>query len=57
MLFALPELALQQYYRSYDVHPDGKRFLMLRTGGGAVTSLSVIVNWRRQFEREGGRSK
>ncbi len=54
LLFALPEMAMQQYYRTYDVHPDGRRFVMLKTGGGAATRLGIILNWRRQFERRGG---
>src|ERR1041385_8502760 len=31
LLFSHPGLALQEFYREYDVHPDGKRFLMLRS--------------------------
>ncbi len=47
-LFSLPEMALQQYYRSYDIHPDGNRFVMLQAGGAATPSLSVIFNWRQR---------
>jgi serine/threonine-protein kinase len=46
LLFSRPEMALQEFYRSYDVHPDGKRFLMLNSGDAAAKSLSVILNWR-----------
>jgi serine/threonine-protein kinase len=45
-LFSRPGLALQDFYRSYDVHPDGKRFLMLGSGDAEARSLSVILNWR-----------
>jgi serine/threonine-protein kinase len=50
-LFSLPEMAVQQYFRSYDIHPDGRRFLMLHTSGSATTSLGVIVNWRQRVAR------
>jgi eukaryotic-like serine/threonine-protein kinase len=45
-LFAGSGFVLQDFYRSYDVHPDGKRFLMLRTGGTEEGRLNVILNWR-----------
>ncbi|MES2305198.1 MAG: protein kinase [Gemmatimonadota bacterium] len=45
LLFSRPEMALQEFYRSYDVHPDGKRFLMLSTGGTESRSLRVVLNW------------
>ena len=45
LLFARPEMSVQQYYRSYDVSPDGKRFIMLMSGGVASRSLNVIFNW------------
>ena len=46
LLFSRPGMALQEFYRSYDVHPDGKRFLMLNSGDAEAKSLSVIFNWR-----------
>jgi Tol biopolymer transport system component/tRNA A-37 threonylcarbamoyl transferase component Bud32 len=46
LLFARPGMALQEFYRSYDVHPDGKRFLMLKTGDAEARDLNVIFNWR-----------
>jgi serine/threonine-protein kinase len=46
LLFARPGLAMQEYYRSYDVHPDGKRFLMLSTGTAEASSFKMILNWR-----------
>ena len=57
LLFTRPEMSVQQYFRSYDVHPDGRRFVMLKTGGGSSTSLGVILNWRRQFEQAGGAAR
>ena len=53
-LFARPEMAVQQYFRTYDIHPDGRRFLMLQTGGSATTSLGVIVNWRERVGQSTG---
>jgi len=46
LLFSRPGMALQEFYRSYDVHPDGKRFLMLSSGDAEVRRLNVIFNWR-----------
>ena len=45
-LFSLPDMQFQQYHRTWDIHPDGRRFLMLRTTGTAAQSLSVIFNWQ-----------
>ena len=52
-LFSRPEMALQEFYRSYDVHPDGKRFLMLSSGDAEARRLSVIFNWRAALGRLG----
>jgi hypothetical protein len=51
LLFSRPGMALQEFYRSYDVHPDGKRFLMLSSGYAEARSLSVIFNWRPALQR------
>jgi serine/threonine-protein kinase len=48
-LFSRPGMALQEFYRSYDVHPDGKRFLMLSSGDAQARRLSVIFNWRPEL--------
>ncbi len=50
MLFSRPGMALQEFYRSYDVHPDGRRFLMLKTGGAEARNLNVIFNWRPEVQ-------
>jgi hypothetical protein len=55
MLFSVTGLALQEYYRSYDVHPDGKRFLVLTSGGIDAKDLNVIFNWRSELEKLSGR--
>jgi serine/threonine protein kinase/Tol biopolymer transport system component len=46
LLFSRPGLRIQEYFRSYDVHPDGQRFLMLSTGASKASSFKVILNWR-----------
>jgi serine/threonine-protein kinase len=51
VLFSSPGLAVQEYYRSYDVQPDGKRFLMLTSGGVDAPDLNVIFNWRTELEQ------
>ena len=42
--------------RSYDVAPDGQRFLMITASGGAEdtsapTSLTVVLNWFEELRR------
>jgi serine/threonine-protein kinase len=53
MLFAGSGFVIQDFYRSYDVQPDGKRFLMLRTGGAEAGRLNVIFNWRPDLAMSG----
>ena len=49
LLFTGQGLTLQDFYRSYDIHPDGRRFLMLEGGAADVGRLSVILNWRPEL--------
>ncbi len=51
LLFSVVGLAQQEYYRSYDVDPTGKRFLMVTSGGVDANSLNVIFNWRAELEK------
>ncbi|HET9294807.1 MAG TPA: protein kinase, partial [Gemmatimonadales bacterium] len=51
LLFAAPGLAKLPYHRAYDVHPDGKRFLMITSGGLDSRGIEVILNWRVELER------
>jgi hypothetical protein len=42
--------------RTYDVSPDGRRFLMIKPGGGtdstaAPASLVVVQNWLEELKR------
>ena len=37
--------------RTYDVSPDGSRFLMVRIGGQSTTPLVVVLNWFEELER------
>ena len=50
-LFSGAGLALQDFYRSYDIAPDGKRFLMVTSGGAESSALTVIFNWRQELQR------
>jgi hypothetical protein len=51
-LFSEPGLMQNAYHRGYDVHPDGKRFLMVASFGGMSTrQLSVIFNWRAELQK------
>ncbi len=51
LLFTVLGLAGQPYYRQYDVHPDGKRFLMVTSGGVDSPDVQVIFNWRVELEK------
>jgi hypothetical protein len=51
LLFTLPTLAQDLYHRDYDVTRDGKRFLMVASGGDNAADLNVIFNWRVEVER------
>jgi hypothetical protein len=44
---------LQEFFRTYDVHPDGKRFLMLSVGDPQAGRLNVIFNWRPELQQGG----
>ena len=57
---ATPEKLIDAPYyggttRNYDVSPDGKRFLMIKQGGGdqtpAPTSIVVVQNWPQELKR------
>jgi serine/threonine-protein kinase len=57
LLFTATGFAMQDYHRSYDVHPDGKRFLMVAAGGADANSVNVIFNWRVELEQLSKASK
>jgi serine/threonine-protein kinase len=44
-LFSREPYFLGHGHRVYDVSPDGKRFVMLRRGGGRSYPLMVVENW------------
>ncbi|TFG49234.1 MAG: hypothetical protein E4H38_05265 [Gemmatimonadales bacterium] len=51
-LFSEPGLMQNAYHRGYDVHPDGKRFLMVASlGGMSSRQLNVIFNWRAELQK------
>ncbi|TFG37449.1 MAG: hypothetical protein E4H44_05250, partial [Candidatus Aminicenantes bacterium] len=51
-LFSAPGLMQSIYHRGYDVHPDGKRFLMVSSFSGLTTrQLNIIFNWRAELEK------
>jgi len=39
--------------RTYDISPDGQRFLMVKPGGGSnqTASLIVVQNWGEELKR------
>jgi serine/threonine-protein kinase len=42
------------YGAAYDVHPDGRRFLMIRRGAGSP-EVVVVLNWSARRRAAGGR--
>jgi hypothetical protein len=58
-LFDVSRYSFRSTGRTYDISPDGRRFLFLRsdgTAGSTPDSLTVIVNWTEELRaRLGGR--
>jgi Tol biopolymer transport system component len=53
-LFDRSSFLFNYRYRSYDVSPDGKRFLMIRRDEGSVPrQLNVILNWSDESDHPG----
>jgi Tol biopolymer transport system component len=51
-LFDRSNFLLNYRFQSYDVSPDGKRFLMIQRDPGSVPrQLNVILNWSDELER------
>jgi Tol biopolymer transport system component len=53
LLFAASAMPEDNNYRRYDVHPDGKRFLMATSGAADATQIEIIFNWRADLARAG----
>jgi eukaryotic-like serine/threonine-protein kinase len=49
LLFRSDGLAIQDFYRSYDVTADGKRFVMVKSGGSDADAFTIIFNWRQEL--------
>ena len=48
----LPEFAFAMAFANYDVFPDGREFIMVRTEGEAEpTEVRVVVNWFEELKR------
>jgi serine/threonine-protein kinase len=56
-LFAGPPMGGYKYYRSWDIHPDGDRFIAVERFTG-LTEIRVVQNWLEELRRlvppEGG---
>ncbi len=50
LLFEGPDLGGVKYYRSYDITPDGRRFIAVEQAPGP-RQLSVILNWFEELKR------
>jgi hypothetical protein len=37
--------------RTYDVSPDGQRFLLLKAQSSDTTSIVIVVNWTEELKR------
>jgi serine/threonine-protein kinase len=48
-------LALEGAFETYDISPDGQRFLMIKAGGGsgqaAAPQIVVVQNWTEELKR------
>ena len=49
LLFRNDGFAMQDFYRSYDVTPDGKRFVMVRSGGSDANAITIVFSWRQEL--------
>ena len=36
---------------SYDIFPDGQRFLMIKAVGGSTGQINVVLNWFEELKR------
>ena len=50
LLFTASSYAMTANFRTYDVLPDGTKFLMVVSGGADATHLEMIFNWRVELE-------
>ena len=48
-LFSAPELAPTTGPQRYDVSPDGKRFVTLKTVEPATNEIRIVENWYEEF--------
>jgi len=62
--FELPRVLFEGDYvgaggRSYDVSPDGQRFLLLKSSAdpSRQTQLNVVTNWFEEVKRKAPRGK
>jgi len=55
-LFEGPFVGSIPFGRSYDIAPDGERFLMVRqpVGSEVLTNLAVVVNWFAELRQRLG---
>ncbi len=37
--------------RNWDIHPDGKRFVMIKGGEKKPNRMNVVINWFEQLKR------
>jgi len=57
--FGNPQIILEESYpplpgalgRTYDVSPDGERFLMIKTGETGADTINVVLNWFEELKR------
>jgi hypothetical protein len=54
LLFEKPYMNAPFYPRSYDVAPDGRRFLMIKENDqvAAATVLNVVLNWFEELKQK-----
>ncbi len=52
-LFSGPYRHLGNFFsgHTYDIAPDGKKFLMIRNSGMASNHINVVLNWFEELKR------
>jgi hypothetical protein len=58
LLFQVPYLTAERYGQSYDVAPDGQRFLMVRVEYRAPpTEIRLVLNWFEELKAKVPRAR
>ncbi len=48
-IFMGPNMGNTKYYRSWDIHPDGDRFIAVEQPAG-ITEILILQNWFEELK-------